>query len=296
MTRTSEIERERLVPVRAQLQGATAEQADQVTDWAGQRARAVVAGPARLPELAADGDDVDGFDPETMTGEIEAFPTVLGRPYRMGFFTWHQIEPGAFDDSLGEQDGRIPIYVQHNWDWTERPPIGHTREAAEVDFSDGDGDTRAVRIAGRLYPDVQDGLAVLHAMAARALREWSIGYLIEEYTAEDDDESGRTIIHVVRAQLWEGSVVLRGANPWTGTENVASAGASRLTRAAQLLDVTPEHLEAALAAANGGDEPSDVDTDPEVAADLQARVNRLLLREAAPAFSRNAHRLREERA
>ena len=26
---------------------------------------------------------------------------------------------------IAEQGGRFPVYVQHNWDWSERPPIGH---------------------------------------------------------------------------------------------------------------------------------------------------------------------------
>jgi HK97 family phage prohead protease len=201
------------------------EQDPQLTDQpphAGQPGRIVVPSLARLPELAAAPGEVDRFDPATMTGQIEAYPSVIGRPYRMGFLTWHQIEPGAFDASLAEQGGRVPIYVQHNWDWSERAPIGNTAEAEEVPLDDDvDDDARALRIAGRLYPDVPDGLACLHAMAAGALREWSIGYVIEEFRVEEDDDAGRRTVFVTRAELWEASVVLRGANPWTQTLDVA---------------------------------------------------------------------------
>lgn len=191
-------------------------------DFAGDTGRIIVPGSTRLPEVAAAPGDADMFDPATMTGAVEAEPSVIGRPYRMGFYSWHQLEPGCFDESIAEQGGRIPIYVQHNWDWTERPPIGHTLSASEVDLDGADDGARALRIAGRLYPDVPDGLACLHAMAAGALREWSIGYLIEQYRVEEDDDAGTLTVYVERAQLWEASVVLRGANPWTRTLDVAS--------------------------------------------------------------------------
>lgn len=268
----------RLTPVRAHAEGLNAEQADQVDDWTGRTARAVMAGAAHLPELAADDEDRDGFDPETMTGEVEAYPAVMGRPYRMGFFTWHELAPGAFDASIDEQGGRMPLYIQHSWDWSERPPLGHAREAAEVDFDD----TRAIRIAGRLYPDVPDGLATLHAMAAEALREWSIGYLIEQFSVEEDDENGRTVIHVERAQLWEASVVLRGANPWTRTESVASAGDQRVARAARMLDVPRDDLEGALAALQEPEPAPQPPPDPQVVAELAE----FELRAAVPEFSR----------
>lgn len=246
------------VPARASEPGAD-------HNFAGERGRIIVPAQAKLPELAAAGDDVDRFDPDTMTGEVTAYPSIIGRPYRMGWFTWHQLEPGCFDESIAEQDGRFPIYVQHNWDWSERPPIGNVNAAREVDFDDAEDDgARALEIVGRLYPDIPDGLACLHAMAARALREWSIGYLIEAYRVEEDDDEGRLTVYVERAQLWEASVVLRGANPWTQTLEVASrpdvAGTGGLD--ALIAAEVARQLEAMPPASPAEPTPAEISEDP----------------------------------
>lgn len=186
-------------------------------------ARAQLVTPEGAPVTAA----AQAFDPEAHEGRVVAFPAVFGRAFRMGFFTYHRIEPGAFTESLAEQPS-IPIYVQHNWDWTERPPVGWTtaHEEAELpgDENDDDGNPlQGIRLESLIDHRIDDGLAVLNGLMAGALREWSIGYMINEFRVEEDDDNGRRIVHIERAELWEASVVLRGANPWTRTLEVASA-------------------------------------------------------------------------
>lgn len=227
---------------------------------AGQRFR-LPAHRATAAVTAAAGDDAPTwFDSSRHVGRVEAFPSVFGRAYRMGFYTYHQIEPGAFDASLAEQDA-IPLYVQHNWDWSERPPIGTGFEASEADVAgevdDDGGQARGLLIAGAFY-DTDDGRSTYYGLADRALREWSIGYLIEEYTVEEDDEAGRTVLHVTRAQLWEASVVLRGANPYTRTLEVAARDAGGIT-AEDVRQLIREELDAAGA---GSPETPQVPTDP----------------------------------
>jgi HK97 family phage prohead protease len=204
------------VPARASEPGAD-------HDFTGDRGRIIVPTQAQLPELADAPGSAEMFDPATMSGRVTAYPSVIGRAYRMGWFTWHHLEAGCFDESIAEQGGRFPVYVQHNWDWSERPPIGHALEASEIDLPGADDGARALEVVAQLYPDVPDGLACLHATVGGALREWSIGYLIEAYRVEEDDEEGRLTVFIERAQLWEASLVLRGANPWTQTLDVAAA-------------------------------------------------------------------------
>lgn len=232
----------------------------------GSPGRIVVAASPRLPELAASPGTADRFDPATMDGIVEAYPTIIGRPYRMGLYTWHQLSAGAFDASLAEQGGRFPVYCQHNWDWSERAPIGHVLEAAEEAVAAAEDDARAVRIRAQLYPDVPDGLACLHALAAGALREWSIGYRILEYRVEEDEENARTIVHVDQAELWEASIVLRGANPWTETLEVAA----RPDAAGITEDRVRELVRAELAATQAPPAPTSEDRDPFADLDLAA--------------------------
>lgn len=155
----------------------------------------------RAKFLAADGDD---------EGTFRALVSAYGVKYRIGYFTWHTIEPGTFAESLADQDA-IPIFWMHAWSFTEQAPIGHGAGAEE-----GDG----LVIEGELYLDEGPEVRrVWRAMKAGAIREWSIGYQVLATRTDPDDEDHQ---FVTEGELLEASSVLRGANPETETLEVAS--------------------------------------------------------------------------
>jgi HK97 family phage prohead protease len=143
-------------------------------------------------------------------GKVTALVSVYDLPYRMGFATYHQIEFGAFAKSLA-QNANVPLFWQHNWSWSEQPPIG-VGTASESE--------RGLVVEGELFLDTEAGRSVFNAMKAGALREWSIGYQINRYEIEEGDEFDT--IHAKEIELLEASSVLRGANPETETLKVAS--------------------------------------------------------------------------
>src|SRR5690606_15823326 len=125
-------------------------------------------------------------------GRFRALVSAYNVRYRIGFSTYHTIEAGAFADSVADQD-LVPIFWQHNWDWSEQPPIG---EGAPAE----DDDEGGLVIAGRFYVDLSaDAAAVYEANKSGALREWSIGYRVLETRRDTDDD-----LHhfVTKAELW----------------------------------------------------------------------------------------------
>ena len=147
-------------------------------------------------------------DDKGQKGHVRALVSAYGVRYRIGWATYHTIEAGAFADSIAAQDA-IPLFWQHAWDAGD-PPIGHA--GAEEDDN--------LVIDGGLYVDTDPTIARLHqAMKAGAIREWSIGYRVQEVRKDDDDEQH---FFVTKAELMEASAVLRGANPNTETLLVAS--------------------------------------------------------------------------
>ena len=150
-------------------------------------------------------------DTEGDQGKVTAIVSVYNVAYRMGFMSKHMIEFGAFAASLAGQ-ATIPLFWQHNWNWSEQPPIG-TGVASESQ--------RGLTVDGSLFLDIEAGRAVFNAMKAGALRQWSIGYRITKFEVEETDD-GFDIIHVKEAELLEASSVLKGANPETDTLKVAN--------------------------------------------------------------------------
>lgn len=142
------------------------------------------------------------------TGRIKALVSAYDVKYRMGFATWHTLKAGAFDEALAEQEN-FPLFFQHNWDMGERPPIGH----AAAEEGEYNGKTGLVFDAS-FYLDTPDGRAVYNANKAKALREWSVGYMPVSF---DKDPADANHYVVTKSELWEASSVLRGANPETET-------------------------------------------------------------------------------
>lgn len=143
-------------------------------------------------------------------GKVTALVSAYNKPYRMGFATYHQVDDGAFSASL-KANSSVPLFWQHNWAFSEQPPIGHAQ---------GREESTGLVVEGEFYLDTEAGRSVFNAMDAGAIREWSIGYRITRYEIEEGDE--KDTIFVKEADLMEASAVLRGANPHTETLKVAS--------------------------------------------------------------------------
>ncbi len=150
---------------------------------------------------------------ESGAPSIEALVSAYDVRYRMGFASYHTIKPGTFGASIAAQDGILPMFWQHNWDWAERPPIGYgqTAEANEGVFFTP------------TFFDTDDAKSVKEGLLAGALREWSIGYKILAMERDEDDDSH---VFITKGELLEASAVLRGANPGTGTSVEPGQGAA----------------------------------------------------------------------
>lgn len=154
-------------------------------------------------------------DKATQRGKVKALVSAYDVEYRMGWRSKHKITMGAFAESLAA-NANVPLFWQHNWSWSEQPPIGVGVASEE---------SRGLIVDGEFFLDTEDGRKVFSAIKAGALREWSIGYRVEEYSSskEDEDDEGTEVWNVTKAELMEASSVLRGANPDTDTLKVASA-------------------------------------------------------------------------
>ena len=146
-------------------------------------------------------------------GKVKALVSAYNVDYRMGWSTMHRILPGAFAKSLA-RGSNVPMFWQHNWSWSEQPPIG-VAVASEA--------LNGLMIEGEFFLDTESGRSVFNAIKAKALREWSIGYRITDWVIEgSDDDDAMEVIQIREAELLEASSVLRGANPETDTLEAAS--------------------------------------------------------------------------
>lgn len=150
-------------------------------------------------------------DTDAPAGSFVAVGATYGLEYEIGW-GWREIlEPGVFAASI-EAHPAIPIFWQHRWDMA---PIGvGAPEEANLDGKD------VLLVRGQLLLDADDPLVrrVHAAMLAGAVEEWSIGYYAEEIAwSKDDPELDR----IVAGDLAELSSVVRGANPETGTVELA---------------------------------------------------------------------------
>lgn len=151
---------------------------------------------------------------EDGVGKVKALVSAYNVDYRMGWQTNHRMQVGTFAESLAA-NANVPLFWQHNWNYTEQPPIG---------VATGEETARGLVITGEFFLDTEAGRAVFNANKAGALREWSIGYRIEEYSSDAGSDKSDDIETwtITKAELMEASSVLRGANPKTKTLTVAS--------------------------------------------------------------------------
>lgn len=201
--------------------------------------------------------------PDVGDGAVTALVSAYDVEYRIGYFARHIIRAGAFADSIAAQES-IPLFWEHDWaGLAPGVPIGH---AAAEETDEG------LRITGQLYVDDATVARIWRSMQAGSVREWSIGYRVLTARYSEDDED---LAEVIEAELLEASSVLRGANPQTRTESVASDQLLRgqVADALREMGIDPAALAASVQTQD------DVDVDAQLAAAEQdARLAALLAR------------------
>jgi HK97 family phage prohead protease len=141
--------------------------------------------------------ETPGSNEPTLVGHSSTY----GVKYPIGRNTTESIRSGAFDRSIRERNGVIPIYYQHNWkpERGAHAPIGH----AEVR-----SDETGLHTTASLYTDISPEAAAVHRAALNgALREWSVGFLptADGIQVRDRNEE------ITDADLYEASIVVKGA-------------------------------------------------------------------------------------
>jgi HK97 family phage prohead protease len=146
--------------------------------------------------------------PEKGPGTGQAVVSTYDLEYDIGWGWTEKILPGCFADSIAAHP-TIPIFYNHDW---YGAPIG-TGQPTETDDNQ-------LLVDFRLYLNMGDLVdRVYQAMVDKALEEWSIGFWAEEITWEKDNER---CDQIAEGDLAEASVCVRGANPETGTLELAA--------------------------------------------------------------------------
>lgn len=154
--------------------------------------------------------------PEMGEGVLIGEASVYDVEYRAGYGLQECIAPLAFLDSLAERDGILPVFYAHAWSEQKssvpQPPIGYSVTTS---------DSHALRVEAHLFiQDNEAARSVWRSADARALREWSVGFLPTEIREVVDDATGAMTEVIEKAELLEVSVVLKGANPATSIATV----------------------------------------------------------------------------
>jgi hypothetical protein len=140
--------------------------------------------------------------PENGDGTFLAQVSTYELEYDIGWGYTEQILADCFADSITAHP-TIPIFYNHGW---MAGPMGSgqpTENKADL------------TVAGRLYLGQGDLVGrVYQAMLDEALEEWSIGFWPEEIAWSKDNPQ---CDQIVRGDLAEASICIRGANPETGT-------------------------------------------------------------------------------
>lgn len=160
-------------------------------------------------------------DAEKSLGKVKAIVSTYDNAYQMGVDEWHRFKEGAFAAADGTT---VPLFWQHNHSGlAPQPPIGVGKLAAT---------SRGLELDAQFFIDNPAGRAVFSAIKADAVREWSIGYIAEEFEVEEAD--GKVTLNISKSSVLEASSALKGANPQTRTLAAASAEAAAQREAAAL--------------------------------------------------------------
>lgn len=140
--------------------------------------------------------------PDEGEGTFEAKVSTYGLAYDVGWGWTEKILPGAFAESI-EQHSTIPVFYTHDW---AAGPLGVGKPVESDDM---------LTVAGKLYLGMAERIDVIYqAMLDEALEEWSIAFWPETITNDKDEPN---CDQIVKGDLAEASVCVRGANPETGT-------------------------------------------------------------------------------
>ncbi len=160
-------------------------------------------------------------------GIIEGESATFGVKYRISPTRTESLRDGAFDASLAEKGGVLPVFWSHGWKKTNETPIGHAMMRAE------DG---VMKTTAHLYIHTDPrARSVFEATDAGALTEWSVGFLTPN---PDDVQLRGDNEEVVRGDMLEVSIVMKGAGLTAVTntredESDAEAEASAAALAAE---------------------------------------------------------------
>jgi HK97 family phage prohead protease len=153
-------------------------------------------------------------DTEKSLGKVKAIVSTYDNAYQMGVAEWHRFKEGAFAAADGTT---VPLFWQHNHSGlAPQPPIGVGKLAAT---------SRGLELDAQFFTDSPAGRAVFGAIKADAVREWSIGYIADEFEVEEAD--GKVTLNISKSSVLEASSALKGANPQTRTLAAASAEAAQ---------------------------------------------------------------------
>jgi HK97 family phage prohead protease len=145
--------------------------------------------------------------PDEGDGTFQAVVSTYDLEYDVGWGWTEKILPGCFAASIAAHP-TIPIFYTHDW---PGGPIGSGKPAEADD---------KLTVAGQLYLGMAERIDVIYrAMLEEALEEWSIGFWPEEITWEKDNP---LCDQIAAGDLAEASVCVRGANPETGTVDLAA--------------------------------------------------------------------------
>lgn len=157
-------------------------------------------------------------------GVIVGYASVWDVEYRIGYGVKERISRDAFADSLKTRNGVVLLCYQHDWD----NPIGVARASI---------DDHGLRVEAEVFMDDSRARNIYRAAAAGALREWSIGFLPEEISTRSDEDTGQDVEEIVKGDLMETSIVVKGANPSTSMVETRSDADDEEPTADDLADV-----------------------------------------------------------
>lgn len=140
-------------------------------------------------------------------GIVEGYSAIYDEPYRVGAGITESIAQRAFDRSIRERSGVIPVFWAHGWKKNNDTPIGH----AEVRE-----DATGLHTTAYLYIEDEPRVRSLYnSVVAGAINEWSVGFMpsadgiVVTRTASGVNEE------VTDGDLIETSLALKGMNPGT---------------------------------------------------------------------------------
>lgn len=150
---------------------------------------------------------------DTEEGIVRGYVTTFDDPYDIG---WGGVRE-VIQRSTFNLDRAIPLFYEHDW---SAGPIGVSRSLR--------ADAKGVLAEFELFLDEPRARNIHRAMKAKALREFSIGFLASKIERSMDEK----LETITEGELLEVSSVVKGANPNTETVSVRTVPAAAPVAAA----------------------------------------------------------------